>query len=216
MTAAQPADPGTFLTASDLPYELPPFGEIRIEHLRPALDVGMAEQLAEVDVIALRDVPPTFDNTVVALERSGRVLDRVRRVFWLLTAADTTPELQAIETAYAPKLAAHADAITLNRDLFAWLDELHAARHELGLDDESRRLLERYHLDFVRAGAALDPGDQDRLRAINAELAGLTTEFGVRLLAAATGSAVHVSDPAELEGLSGDAVSAAAEAAAQR
>src|SRR6478609_10730987 len=150
----------------------------------------MAEQLAEVAVIAHRDTPPTFANTIVALERSGRILDRVRRVFWCLTSADTNPELQSIETAYAPKLSAHADAITLDRTLFARIDELYAHRDELGLDAESAKLLQRYHLDFVRAGAALDEADQDRLRELNAELATLAAEFGVRLLAAAKGSAV--------------------------
>ena len=205
-----------FFAASDLPYQLPPFADITVEHFRPGLDAGMAEQLAEVEVIAHRDAPPTFDNTIVALERSGRILDRVRRVFWCLTSADTTPELQAIETEYAPRLSAHADAITLDRALFARIDELHAHRDELGLDAESAKLLERYHLDFVRAGAALEEADQDRLRELNAELATLSTEFGVRLLAAAKGSAVHVSDVAELEGLSADAIAAAAETAVRR
>ncbi len=205
-----------FFSASDLPYQLPPFADITIEHFRPGLDAGMAEQLAEVAVIAHRDTPPTFANTIVALERSGRILDRVRRVFWCLTSADTNPELQAIETEYAPKLSAHADAITLDRALFARIDELYAHRDELGLDAESAKLLQRYHLDFVRAGAALDEADQDRLRELNAELATLAAEFGVRLLAAAKGSAVHVTDVAELDGLSDDAIAAAAETAAQR
>ena len=209
-----PANP--FFTSSDLPYELPPFADITIEHFRPGLDAGMAEQLAEVAVIAHRDTPPTFANTIVALERSGRILDRVRRVFWCLTSADTTPELQAIETEYAPRLSAHADAITLDRALFARIDELHAHRDDLGLDAESAKLLRRYHLDFVRAGAALDEADQDRLRGLNAELATLSAEFGVRLLAAAKGSAVHVTDVAELDGLSDDAIAAAAETATQR
>ncbi len=205
-----------FLVASDLPYQLPPFARITIEHFRPGLDAGMAEQLAEVEVIAHRDAPATFVNTIVALERSGRILDRVRRVFWCLTSADTTPELQAIETEYAPKLSAHADAITLDRALFARIDDLHAHLDELGLDAESTKLLQRYHLDFVRAGAALDEADQDRLRGLNAELATLSAEFGVRLLAAAKGSAVHVNDVAELDGLSDDAIAAAAETATQR
>jgi len=205
-----------FFTASDLPYELPPFADITIEHFRPGLDAGMAEQLAEVEVIAHRDTPPTFANTIVALERSGRILDRVRRVFSCLTSADTNTELQAIETEYAPKLSAHADAITLDRALFARIDDLYAHRAELGLDAESAKLLHRYHLDFVRAGAALDEADQDRLRELNAELATLSAEFGVRLLAAAKGSAVHVTDVAELDGLSDDAIAAAAETATQR
>ena len=145
----------------------------------------MEDQLAEVRAIADSDVPATFENTIVALERSGRVLDRTRRVFWCLTSADTDPELQAIETEYAPRLSAHADAITLDRALFGRIDDLHTRRDQLGLDAESARLLDRYHLDFVRAGAALAEADQDQLRALNAELATLSTQFGVRLLAAA-------------------------------
>jgi len=212
----EPATDNPFLIASDLPYELPPFARIRTEHFRPGFEAGMAEQLAEVDVIAHRDVAPTFDNTIGALERSGRTLDRVRRVFWCLTSADTTPELQEIKAEYAPKLAAHADAITLDRDLFARIDELHAHLDDLDLDDESRKLVERYHLDFVRAGAGLGEADADRLRELNAELATLGAEFSQRLLAAAKGGAVHVTDAAELDGLTGDAVGAAAEAARQR
>ncbi|HEY5787098.1 MAG TPA: M3 family metallopeptidase [Microlunatus sp.] len=205
-----------FFLASTLPYELPPFADIRIEHFRNGLDAGMAEQLAEVAVIAHRDARPTFVNTIVALERSGRILDRVRRVFWCLTSADTNPELQAIETEYAPRLSAHADAITLDRALFARIDDLYVHRDELGLEAEAAKLVERYHLDFVRAGAALDEADQNRLRELNAELATLSTEFGVRLLAAAKGAAAHVTDAAELDGLSDDAIAAAAETAAQR
>ena len=205
-----------FFTASALPYELPPFADITLAHFRPGLDVGMEDQLAEVRAIADSDVPATFENTIVALERSGRVLDRTRRVFWCLTSADTDPELQAIETEYAPRLSAHADAITLDRALFGRIDDLHTRRDQLGLDAESARLLDRYHLDFVRAGAALAEADQDQLRALNAELATLSTEFGVRLLAAAKGAAVHVTDVTELDGLSDDAIAAAAEAAAAR
>jgi peptidyl-dipeptidase Dcp len=140
----------------------------------------------------------------------------VRRVFWCLTSADTNPELQEIKSEYAPKLSAHADAITLNRDLFARLDDLNAHVDDLGLDEESRKLLERYHLDFVRAGAGLDEADQDRLRELNAELATLSAEFSTRLLAATKSAAVQVTDAAELDGLSEDAIAAAAEAARQR
>lgn len=211
----EPAD-NPFLAVSDLPYELPPFGRIRLEHFRPALDAGMAEHLAEVESIAANDAAATVDNTIVALERSGRTLDRVRRVFWCLTAADTNADLQQIKAEYAPRLAAHADAITLNRALFARIDDLHGRIDELGLDAETRRLVERYHLDFVRAGAALVESDQERLRALNAELASLSAEFSTRLLAAAKGAAVLVEDRSELDGLSEDAVGAAAEAARTR
>lgn len=208
--------PNPFLVASTLPYELPPFAEIRLEHFGPAFDLGMAEQLAEVEAISHTEAAPSFENTIVALERSGRTLDRVRRVFWCLTSADTNSELQRLEAEYAPKLAAHADAITQHRDLFARIDELHARADDLDLDDESRRLLDRYHLDFVRAGAALTDADQAELRELNTELAALSAEFGVRLLAATKGAAVQVGDVRELDGLSEDAVAAAAEAARHR
>ena len=208
--------PNPFLVASVLPYELPPFAEIRIEHFGPAFDLGMTEQLAEVEAIVSADAAPSFENTIVALERSGRTLDRVRRVFWCLTSADTNPELQRLDAEYAPKLAAHTDAIIQQRDLFARIDDLHNRADDLGLDEESRRLLDRYHLDFVRAGAALTETDQAELRELNVELAGLSAEFGVRLLAATKGAAVQVIDVADLDGLSEDAIAAAAEAARSR
>ena len=214
MTSVPGANP--FSTPSSLPYELPDFAAVHLEHFREAFDAGMAEQAAEIDAITGASEPPTFDNTVAALERSGRTLDRATRVFSMLTSSDTTPELQALEVEYAPRFAAFADARLLDRELFARLDAVHDHRHELGLDAEAVRLVERYHLDFVRAGAALDQQDQDRLREINAELAELSTRFGLNLLADTNAAALHLRDVAELDGLSADAVDAAAAAAAAR
>ena len=204
-----------FLTPSPCEFELPDFSAISEDHFLPAFEAGMAEQLVEVeDIVASGE--PTFADTVVALERSGRTLDRVSRVFFTRVGAHTSPRIQEIEAEVAPKLAAHRDAIMLDAGLFARLDALHERRAGLGLDPESLRLLERHHRDAVRAGARLGAADQERLRALNAELSTLSTEFGARLLAGANAAAVHVTDPARLDGMSADAISAAAGAARDR
>ncbi len=204
-----------FLAPSELPHELPDFTRIRDEHFLPAFTAGMDAQLAEIeDIVASGD--PTFANTIVALERSGRILDRVSRVFFGRVGAHTSPRIQEIEAEIGPRLAAHADTIGLDPRLFARIDALHAARDELGLDPESARLLERHHRDAVRAGARLGADDQARLRSLNGELAVLSTEFGSRLLAGANAAAVHVTDVARLDGLSPDAITAAAGAAVDR
>ena len=157
-----------FLVESTLPYHAPPFDKIKDEHFVPAIDAGMREQLKEVDVIAISSEKPTFDNTIVALERTGRLLDRAERTFSNLNAADTNPTRQKIETEIAPKLSAHRDAIHLNGKLFARIQELYSNRDKLGLDPESAYLLERYYKDFVRAGAKLSEPDKEKLKKINA------------------------------------------------
>jgi peptidyl-dipeptidase Dcp len=214
MLAGVTANP--FLAPSSLPFEFPDFDAIREEHFLPAFTEGMAQQRAEVAAITSAEGPVTFENTIVALERSGAVLGRVSRVFFTLVGSCSTPGIREIEAQVAPQLAAHADAITLDPELFARIEELYAARHDLGLDDEALRLLERRHRDAVRAGARLGPAEQERLKELNAELSALSTEFGARLLAGANAAAVLVEDPSQLDGLSPDAVSAAARAAAER
>ncbi|MHA6792036.1 M3 family metallopeptidase [Pseudonocardia bannensis] len=205
-----------FLTPSELPYQLPDFSRIADGHYRPAFDQGMAEQRAEVEAIATAPEPATFENTIVALERSGRTLQRVSTVFFSRASAHTNPAIERIQEEIAPELAAHRDAIALDPRIFARIRDLHSRRDELGLDPESYRLLERYHTDAVRAGAELGETDQQRLRELNAELSTLSTVFGTRLLAEANDSAVPVDDPARLDGLSPDAISAAASAATAR
>lgn len=200
------------LAPSSLPFGYPDFDAIREEHFTEAFEAGMAEQRAELAAVTGNPEPATFDNTVVALERSGRTLRRVSLVFSALVGSCSTPGIRAIEAELAPKLSAHRDALTLDPALFARIEAVDAD----GLDGESRRLLERYHRDRVRAGARLDGAEQDRLRALNTELSALSTEFGTRLLAEANDAAVHVTDVAELDGLSPDAVSAAAQAATAR
>ena len=210
-----PAD-NPFTALSELPYQVPPFDRIREEHFLPAFTAGMAEQRTQVEAIATDPAAPTFDNTLVALERSGRLLARTSLVFVNLTGSHTSPGLQAIEAEVAPLLAAHRDAIFLDPRLYARIKALYDVRPTLNLDPESDWLLERYHTDFVRAGARLSEEDAQRLRAYNAELAKLTTEFGQRLLADTNDSAVIVADVAEMDGLSADAIAAAAEAARTR
>jgi peptidyl-dipeptidase Dcp len=211
----QPAD-NPFFAPSDLPYGLPPFDRIRVEHYLPAFRRGMADQRAEVAAIATDAEPPTFENTLVALERSGRLLERVSAVFFNQASSDTNPQVERVQVKIAPELAAHSDAIHLDPALFARVDELHRNRDQLGLDAESLWLLERYHTDFVRAGARLAPADQDRLRALNEELSELSTTFQQHLLADTNASAVVVDDVRDLDGLTDDAVDAAAEAGRAR
>ncbi|MCE0761745.1 M3 family metallopeptidase [Pseudonocardia kujensis] len=204
-----------FLAPSELPYGLPDFAAITDEDYLPAFEAGMAEQRGEVQAI-LDSGPPTFANTIEALELSGRTLDRVSRVFFSRAGAHTTPRIEEVRAAVAPMLAAHADAIALDPRLFARIAELHGKREELGLDPESLRLLERHHRDAVRAGAELGEADKERLSAINAELSSLSTTFSARLLAGANAAAVHVHDVAKLDGMSPTAISAAAAAAKDR
>ena len=147
-------------TESTLPYHLPPFDRIKDEHFPPMFERGMAEALAEIAAIAKNPETPTFANTIVALERAGQLLDRIDRIFSNLNAAHTNSALQKIETDIAPKIAAHRDAIHLNATLFERIEAIHAQRDALGLDAESRFLLERYYKDFVRAGARLPDADK--------------------------------------------------------
>ncbi len=210
-----PESPEThpFAAASRLPFEFPPFDVIRHEHYRPAFDDGVAEQRAEVEAVAVDPADPTFENTVEALERSGQTLGRMMRVWTNLCASMATEEMQALEAELAPLFAQHLDEIRLDPRLFARIDAVHAARHDAGLTPEQVRVVERYHQDFVRAGAALPEPDRDRLRALNVEITSLTTEFGTRVLAESNDLAVHLGTREELDGLSDDAVEAAANAA---
>ena len=201
------------LVESTLPYHAPPFDKIKDEHFVPAIDAGMGEQLKEVDVIAASSEKPSFDNTVVALERTGRLLDRAERTFSNLNAADTNPTRQKIETEIAPKLSAHRDAIHLNSKLFARIQELYSNRDNLGLDPESSYLLERYYKDFVRAGAKLSEPDKTKLKAINTELANLQTKFEQNVLKEKNASSVVVDRREDLAGLSDNQIAAAAAAA---
>ena len=214
--AATVTDANPFFDESPLPFHYPPFNRIDDSLYRPAFERGMAEQLAEVEAIANAPEAPTFENTLVALERSGRVLERVSQVFFNLTSADTNDTLDAIRSEMAPKLSAHSDRILLNAALFERVRALYELREELDLDDESRRLLEEYYTDFVRAGAQLPVAEQERLREINAELAGLETTFSQNVLSEVNASAVAVDTREALAGLTESEIEAAAAAAADR
>ncbi|MBG6238301.1 peptidyl-dipeptidase Dcp [Mycetocola sp. CAN_C7] len=205
-----------FSAPSTLPYQLPPFADIVDDHFRPAFLQGMAEQLAEVRTITANIDAPTFANTLLPLERSGQLLDRVSSVFFNKSSADSSPATTELEEEIAPLLAAHSDAIRLDADLYARIDALYTRIDELGLDDESRYLLERYRTEFTLAGAGLNNADKDLLRGLNSALSTLTTRFEKNLLADTNELAVVIDDVAELDGLAPDEISAAAEAAWDR
>ncbi|GAA1137367.1 M3 family metallopeptidase [Kitasatospora gansuensis] len=198
-----------FFVPSTLVFELPPFAAIREEHYLPAFDRGMADQLAEIAAITADPEPPSFDNTVVALERSGALLRRVRLVFDNRNSSDTTPGLQALDAELSPRLAAHLDTILLDPALFARFETLFQARAELGLDAESLRLLERHHTRFVRAGVRLPTEGQLRLREINGRLASAQAAFRQNVFTDTRARAVVVEGAEQLAGLSADAVAAA-------
>ena len=165
------------------PYGLPPFDAVGADHFEPAYAVAIAEHLAEIDAIAADPSPPTFDNTIAAIDGAGRLMSRIGGMFYNLASSETSPALQAVEMRMAPVLAAHSSRFFMHRALFARIDALHAKRDALGLSAEQRRVLERYHFDFVRAGAKLEPAAQQRYAAIMSRLAELMTRFGQNVLA---------------------------------
>ncbi|MBK6377101.1 MAG: M3 family metallopeptidase [Xanthomonadales bacterium] len=214
--AAQSKAVNPFLAPSPLPYQFPQFDKIRNEDYRPAFEQGMAEGRREIEAIANNPDPASFDNTIVAMERAEQLLTRVSRVFFAQAGTNTNDEMQKIQTELAPKLSAHNDQTVLNGKLFARVKAVYDARDSLGLDAESKRLVERYHTDFVRAGAKLSDADKTRLKAMNAELASLSTRFSQNLLKETNASAIVVDKREQLKGLADDAIAAAGEAAKKR
>jgi peptidyl-dipeptidase Dcp len=216
---AQLATPATMpeanpiLTESSLPLLYPHFDRVRNEHFAPAFERGMAEQLAEIREIAENPASSGFENTIVAMEKSGQSLARASRLFFALNSANTNPEMQAVQREMAPRLAAHSDAIRLDPRLYARISALYEKRDALGLDAESKRLLWRYHLDFVRAGARLGEAEKQKLKVLNTELAALGATFQQNVLREVADSAVLVASRDELAGLSPAQVEAAADAA---
>lgn len=198
------------------PFATPPFIDIRVEHFRPALETGMAEQRAEIDAIAENSEAPSFDNTIAALERSGFNLDRAGAVFFNLAGADTNEEIQAIERDVAPLLARHSNEINLNEKLFARIASLWEKRETLGLDDEQTRVLDRYHTNFLRAGAGLDAAGKARLAEINERLATLSTLFAQNVLADEKSFKLVLESEDDLAGLPDFVRAAAAQAAEER
>ena len=205
-----------FAKVSPLPFNYPQFDKIQNEHYGPAFDEGMRVQAEEIAAIANNPKAPTFDNTIVAIERSGRLLRRVASVFGNLSGANTNDAMQKLQRELAPKQSAHSDAINLNEKLYARIKTLYDKRASLKLDAESKRLLERYHTDFVRAGAQLSAADKEKLRGYNGELASLQTTFAQNVLKEANAAALVVDTRAELAGMSDAAIDAAAAAAKAR
>jgi peptidyl-dipeptidase Dcp len=205
-----------FFRPSTLPYQLPPFGDIRDEHYRPAFDRGFEEQLGEIRAITATTGEPTFENTMIPLETSGQTLQRVAEVFFNKSSSDSSDFTNELEEEIAPLLSAHSDAIRLDPLLYARIQVLYHQLDTLGLDAESRYLVERYYDEFTLAGAALSDEDKEKLRDYNKQLSTLTTRFEKNLLADTNESAVVFDDASELEGLGDGEVSAAAEAAKER
>ena len=197
------------------PFGLPPFDRIRPEHFPPALDRGMEEEIADIAAIAHSPEPPSFANTVEALERSGRLLNTVGDLFHNLNSSATNKEIDAIARDYAPKLAAHRSKIALDPDLFARIDALYRQRATLGLAPDQLRLLERHHLRFVRAGALLGPAEKTRMAEITTRMASLHTHFGQNVLFDEDEWRL-VLDEGDLQGLPDFAREAAAAAAKER
>jgi len=205
-----------FAAPSTLPYQLPDFARIKDADFAPAIEQGMAEHIREVNAISHNPEPPSFDNTVVALERAGLLLERTLRVFSNFTSMRSDPVLDKVQQEMAPKLAAHTDAIDLDPALFARIDTLYQRRASLNLDPESAQLLARDYKIFVHAGARLSAADRAQLKKYNAQSAILTTQFQQTLLKAAKDGAVVVDNVAELDGLSPEEIGAAAATAKAR
>ena len=212
--AAKGANP--FFADSPLPLHYPQFDKIKDADFAPAFDAGMAQQLKEMDAIANNPEKPTFENTIIAMENSGRTLGRATTVFFNLVGTDTNPTREKLQGDYAPKFAAHRDAINLNGKLFARVKALYDTRDSLGLDAQGVRLVERYYTDFVRSGANLSDADKAKLKQMNAELAALGTKFSQNVLTEVNASAITVDTKEELDGLSDEQIAAAAEAAKAR
>ena len=197
-------------------YGLPPFAAVRPAHFGSAFELAMQAHRAEVDAIATSTDEPSFDNTIAALDRAGRLLDRINGLFFNLASSETSPELQAVERSLAPLLAAHDSCIFMHAGLFARIDALHERRATLGLSDEQRRVLERFHTDFVRAGARLGPAEQVRYAEVMQRLAELTTRFGQNVLADESSFHLVLRSDAELAGLPAFVRAAASQAGIER
>jgi len=198
------------------PHGLPPFAQIRAEHFAPAFVAAMAQHRSEVAAIADQATAPSFDNTVAALDRAGALLQRVNGVFHNLVASETSAALQAVEREMAPRQAAHQSAVYMQPGLFARIDALHRQRHDLALGNEDLRLLERFHLDFVRAGAAFAGPEQARYATLMQQLAALMTQFSQNVLADEASYQLVLCGEAELAGLPAFVRAAARAAALQR
>ena len=209
-----PSNP--FYAESTLPFHAPPFDKIKDADYQPAIEAGMAQQREEINAIANNPAPPTFENTIVAMEKTGRLFDRAMSTFGAVTGANLNPVLQEVQKVEAPKLAAHSDAIFLDAKLFQRVKAIYDTRNSLKLDAESLRLVEYYYKKFVHSGANLSESDKTELKKLNEEESTLTQAFTQKLLAATKDAAFVTTDKAALAGLPDAQIAAAAEAAKAR
>ena len=215
-TTAAPASANPFLQPSTLPFGAPQFDRIKDSDYQPAFEAGMARQLTEIQKIANNPAPPTFENTILAMEKSGRLLDRVSTTFDAVSQANTNDVLQKVEEVEAPRLAAHEDAIYLNPKLFARVQSIYDKRESLHLDPESLQLVNIYYQQFVRSGARLSSADKLKLSEIDKQLSTLQAAFERKLLAGTAAGALVVDDKSKLAGMSDTAIANAAHAAEAR
>ena len=197
------------------PYEVPPFLDIKDEHYMPAYEQGMKENLEEIDVIVNNPEAPTFANTIEELERTGKLLSKVGRVFSNLASSNTNPKLQELQRELSPMLSAHYDKISLNEGLFNRVDAIWQNRENLDLTKEQTKLLNDTRKGFVRSGALLSENQKERISEINSKISGLSTSFGQNLLAETNGFEL-ILEASDLEGLSDGVIAAAADAASQK
>src|SRR5581483_5613194 len=207
------AQTNPFTNPSPLPFQAPPFNQIKDTDYQPAMEEGMKQGLAEVEAIANNPEPPTFESTIVALEKSGQLLTRSAKVFFALTQSNTNPTLEKVEEEESPKLTAYNDTISLNSKLFARIKAIYDQRTSLNLDPESQYLVYRYYRNFVRAGALLSDADKEALKALNKEESTLSTQYRQKVLADTDASAVEVDNKADLAGMSDADIAAAAQRA---
>ena len=204
-----------FLQEWSTPFQVPPFTAIKNEHYMPAFKKGMEENLAEIDLIVNNVETPTFSNTIEELERTGKLLSKVQRVFSNLSSSNTNPQLQELQRELSPMLSAHYDKIALNEDLFKRVDAVWNQRENLDLTKEQEKLLNDRHKQFVRSGALLNDTEKKQITELNSKISQLSTEFGQNLLAETNGFEL-ILNKSDLDGLSNDIISAASEAASQK
>ena len=205
-----------FLVEYTTPYRIPPFGQIKVEHYLPALEEAIRQHNASIDAITGNPAAPTFDNTIVALDRSGELLDRVAAVYFALSESNSSPELQAVAEKFEPMYMAHLDEVSMNPTLFARIKTLYDTRDKLNLAPDQKLMLEKRYKEAVRSGALLDAKGQEQLKAVNAELADLYLKFNKNLLAATNGFSIVIDDAAQLSGLPASNISVAADEARSR
>ena len=209
-----PSNP--FYAPSTLPFQAPPFDKIKDSDYQPAMEAGMAQQLKEMKAIADNPAPPTFENTLVAMEKTGQLFNRAMMAFSGVTGANMNPVLQKVQDIEAPKLAAHDDAIYLDSKLFHRVETIYKERDSLKLDAESLRLVDFYYKKFVHSGANLSDADKAKLKKLNEEESTLSNDFITKLLAATKDAAYVTTDKAALAGFNDSQIAAAAEAAKER